>query len=188
MEFTGRAIGVSTDFLTGKINIILEVNEASVVREGYDKIKDVDKLSVKLTKYREKRSLDANAYYWQLLSKLAEAEETSKPYMHNKMLRRYGQTAVLDGKTVFLVIPDTEEAENKALEAETFHIKPTSQVKEGKDGVMYRTYKMLKGSSEYDTYEMSKLIDGLVAECKENGIETLPPEELERMKTMWKKK
>ena len=40
---------------------------------------------------------------------------------------------------------------------------------------------MLRGSSTYNTEEMSKLIDGLVSECKEQGIETLPPEELERM-------
>lgn len=40
---------------------------------------------------------------------------------------------------------------------------------------------MLAGSSTYDTKEMSELINGLVAECKEQGIETLPPEELARM-------
>ena len=28
---------------------------------------------------------------------------------------------------------------------------------------------------------MSELINGLVAECKEQGIETLPPDELARM-------
>ena len=33
-----------------------------------------------------------------------------------------------------LVVPDTTEAEETALEAETFHIRPTSQVKQGKDG------------------------------------------------------
>lgn len=45
----------------------------------------------------------------------------------------------------------------------------------------YRTYVMLKGSSDYDTREMSELIDGLVSECKECGIETATPEELQRM-------
>ena len=40
---------------------------------------------------------------------------------------------------------------------------------------------MLKGSSDYDTREMSELIDGLVSECKECGIETATPEELQRM-------
>ena len=40
---------------------------------------------------------------------------------------------------------------------------------------------MLAGSSTYDKKEMSELINGLVTECKELGIETLPPEELARM-------
>lgn len=185
MEFTGRIMGVSTDFLTGKHNITLEVNEASVIREGYDKIKDAEKLAVKIVKYRQKRSLDANAYYWQLLQKVAEVLDMSKPYAHNYFLGRYGQIEIFDGQAVYVVIPDTEEAETKVFEAETYHLKPTSQVKKGNDGRMYRTYMMLRGSSNYDTKEMSKLIDGLVAEAKENGIETLPPDELEQMKAMW---
>lgn len=40
---------------------------------------------------------------------------------------------------------------------------------------------MLLGSSEYDTAEMSHLIEGLVNECKECCIETLTPDELSRM-------
>ena len=188
MEFTGRVMGVSTDFLTGKHSITLEVNEASAIREGYDKIKDVEKLTVKLTKYRKKRSLDANAYYWLLLTKFAQKQDMSIPFAHNYFLQRYGQIEVFDGKAVYVVIPDTEEAEKKVFEADTYHLRPTSQVKEGNDGRMYRTYMMLRGSSTYDTFEMSKLIDGLVTEAKENDIETLPPEELERMKAMLGKK
>lgn len=73
-------------------------------------------------------------------------------------------------------------------EAQLYHLRPTSQVKAGKNGEMYRTYMMLKGSSVYDTREMSMLIDGLVSECREAGIETLPPEELERMMAAYGKK
>lgn len=187
MEFTGRASGVSTDYLTGKMNITLEANEASVIRDGYDKIKNLEKLSVRIVRYREKRSLDANAYYWKLLSKVAEAMHVSMPFAHNFFLRRYGQIELFDDQAVYVVIPDTDEAEQRVWEAETYHLKPTSQVKAGKDGRMYRTYMMLRGSSSYDTKEMSKLIDGLVSEAKEMGIETLPPDELERIKSMWGK-
>jgi hypothetical protein len=47
---------------------------------------------------------------------------------------------------------------------------------------------MIKGSSEYDTAEMSKFIDELVLEAKNQGIETLPPAELERMTKEWRNK
>mgnify|MGYP002094016092 FL=1 len=152
----------------------------SDVSSSIDKMKDKP-LRIIAKQWREKRSLDANAYYWVLLSRLAEMAGISKPRAHNLMLRRYGQNLMIAGQMAYLVVPDTTEAEETALEAETFHIRPTSQVKQGKDGKAYRTYTVLAGSSTYDTKEMSELINGLVAECKEQGIETLPPEELARM-------
>ena len=80
-----------------------------------------------------------------------------------------------------MFVLDTDEAYKKALNAETYHIKPTSHTKIGKDGRTYRAYRMLKGSSEYDTKEMARLIDGAVSEAKSMGIEVLPDEEIERM-------
>jgi hypothetical protein len=138
-------------------------------------------VALKVTKYNEKRSLDANAYYWLLIGKLSKVQNISTTYCHNIMLRRYGVLEEIDGKPVYLVIPDTDEAEKKADEAETYHIKPTSNVREGNDGKMYRTYMLLKGSSQYDTAEMSRLISGLVDECRQCGIETLTPAELASM-------
>jgi hypothetical protein len=44
---------------------------------------------------------------------------------------------------------------------------------------------VMRGSHTYDTREMSRLIDGTVEEAKELGIETLTPEQLERMKASW---
>ena len=51
---------------------------------------------------------------------------------------------------------------------------------------MYRTYVMYRGSHDYDTREMSELINGLVSECKEVGIETITPAELDEMMKAWK--
>ena len=130
---------------------------------------------------KQKRSLDANGYYWSILGKLASVLTLSRPRLHNMMLRSYGQAEYMDGKLVPVTIPDTDDAEEKALEAETFHIKPTSQVRQDKDGKSYRTYYLLRGSSTYDTKEFSILLDGLIEEAKEQGIETLPPLELAKM-------
>lgn len=185
MKCTGKIQNIAKDWKSGQLLITFAINEASAISE-IDKIKDIEKLTVEAKKYREKRSLDANSYYWQLVTKIAEAIDSSVSFVHNYMLRKYGQTLYIDDKVAFVVLPDTDEASRKADEAETFHIKPTSQVKQGKDGKMYRTYIMLRGSSDYNTYEMSKLIDGCVQEAKYLGIETLTPEELERMKVAMK--
>ena len=178
MESKGVLKDVSMDWKTGRMRLTFELE--SDVSSSIDKMKDKP-LRIIAKQWREKRSLDANAYYWVLLSRLAEMAGISKPRAHNLMLRRYGQNLMIAGQMAYLVVPDTTEAEETALEAETFHIRPTSQVKQGKDGKAYRTYTVLAGSSTYDTKEMSELINGLVAECKEQGIETLPPEELARM-------
>lgn len=177
MTFRGVLSGIHRS-MEGKLVAVFETDATARELDG---LKALGELCVECRKYKKKRSPDANAYYWQLLTKLAEALRISKPAAHNMMLRRYGQMEFLDGMKVRIPVPDTEGAEQAALEAQTYHIRPTSQVMEGKDGKTYRTYVMLRGSSTYDTGEMGELIEGLVSECRELGIETLPPEELERM-------
>lgn len=135
-----------------------------------------------LREHREKRSLTQNSYYWKLLSLTADKLKMSKPELHNRMLRKYGQRQYIGGLLVRIPIPDTDEAEEAALAAETFHITPTSDVKTGRDGRQYRTYLMLRGSSDYDTREMSVLLDGMINEAQQQDIETLTPMELERMR------
>jgi hypothetical protein len=104
------------------------------------------------------------------------------------MLRRYGTLKLFDGKVAYTVLPDTDEASRTVDESETYHIKPTSNVREGTDGVMYRTYMLLKGSSEYNREEFSKLVNGLVDECLHCGIPTETPDEIARMMSLYKEK
>lgn len=182
MEFTGVFKGIGKELDTGRYIVDLRLNED--VTKAFHSLKDTE-VSVRITKHRHKRSLDANSYYWVLVTKIAEVLKASKPFVHNMLLRKYGQIEMFDSRGVYIVIPDTEESTKKADEAEFYHLKPTSQVKLGKDGIMYRTYMMLRGSSDYDTKEMSELIDGTVSEAKQMGIETFPPHEIERMKREW---
>lgn len=186
MEFTGTIGSVTQDIVTGKLSVSFETENAKRVAAEAASLSGI-KLRIEAKKYRKKRSLDANAYYWQLITKFAHCLGISKPAAHNLMLRSYGYDEVMDGKLVYLVIPDTDEAEEKALEAETYHIRPTSELRIGTDGEIYRTYIMLRGSSTYNAKEMSCLIEGLVSACKEIGIETLPPEEIDRMMAVYEK-
>lgn len=181
-EFTGRIANIAISYGTGKPVVSFEADgdTHSLLRE-IEELKAAERLTIKVGKFRKKRSLDANSYYWLLLGKLSKALKISLPYCHNLMLRRYGTLEDFDGQAVYWVIPDTDEASKKADEAETYHIKPTAQVREGKDGVMYRTYILLKGSHDYTTAEFSDLIEGLVDECKQVGIPTATPDEIANM-------
>ena len=185
MEFIGRFVGgLRIDVDSRRMEMTVQCDRDDIGRE-WDTLRKSEKLVFSVKEYKKKRSLDANAYYWLLVTKLARVLNLSKPHLHNLLLRRYGQPEIIDGQMVFLVLPDSESGTRKADEAETYHIRPTSQVKTGVDGKMYRTYVMLRGSSTYNTAEMSELIDGLVSECREQGLETLPADELERMMQMY---
>lgn len=156
---------------------------AGVSPEELQSITDKD-LRLTVKPWKEKRSRDANAYYWTLTEKLAEAMKLPKPVVHNMNLRDYGKLMMIDGRTVEVEIPDTDEAEKSVLRQETFHLRPTGYVYY-REGQAYRVYHLLRGSSTYDTEEMSNLLDGVIEDCKSCGIETATPEEIERMKKLY---
>ena len=110
MECTGRLKGVAKDWVTGKWIITFEMD--GDITAGLDQMRD--KLLTIVTKvYRKKRSLDANGMYWKLLGELAEALKVSKPYLHNQMLRRYGQLEMIDGQCVPLKRQSTISAQHR---------------------------------------------------------------------------
>ena len=153
MDFTGIFQGLSMNYATGKQTASFELNEDA--REAFQDLKGCEKLTIQIKKYRKKRSLDANAYYWVLVSKLGKVLDMANPEVHNIALIRYGQPWIIDGKSVFTTIPDTEDAENQVRYAVNYHLQPTSQVREGNDNVMYRTYRLLRGSHTYNTEKLN---------------------------------
>jgi len=146
-------------------------------RKIAETVKQGKPYTVEIKEYRKKRSLDQNAMYWSVLTQFAKAMRMGNSEAHNRMLRDYGQLERYEDRPVYVVLPDTEEAERYALDAESYHVKPTSQVKHGNDGKDYRTYMLLRGSSTYDTTEMTRLLDGLLDECRQIGIDVLSDEE-----------
>lgn len=135
-----------------------------------------------IKEYKGKRSLNSNSYYWALLSQLARKLRMTNPRLHNLMLRDCAPPYMIDDHIAMQPIPDTEAAENQILESETYHLKPTSGIIEGNDGITYRWYIVLRGSSTFNTEEMAFLLDRLIDECKQQGIQTLTPTELARMR------
>ena len=176
-SLTGKIHSVAFS-VDGKPLISFEVNEGQPALKAAQKFKDCPTINIKLSEHKKGRSLNANAYYWCLLGKLAKALRISTNYCHNVMLRRYGTLETVDETPVYLLFPDTDEAQKKVDEAETYHVKPTSNVRTGTDGKMYRTYMLLKGSHQYDTAEMADLISGLRDECMQVGIPVETPDEI----------
>ena len=145
--------------------------------QGVEELSDED-LRLTLTKWRERRSKDANAYFHVLCGKLAEAAEMSKPRMKNLLLFRYGQRARDREGQLVVIKSNADEAE--FMESDSIHCWPTAPAADGTP-----MYIVLGKSRYYDTKEMSLLIDGTVNECKAMGIETMTPEEIKELKERW---
>lgn len=177
MKLRGRLTNIMQDILNGGFVLTFHV---LTVPSGVERFREDTDLAINISKWREQRSLSANAYYWVIVGKISEITGHSNAAVHNLLLRRYGVPETIDGELITTFIPDTDEAEKDVLNKEIYHLKPTSYTKQGKNGV-FRAYVLLKGSSDFDTKEMSRLIDGAVDEAKDLGIDVLSPAEIRRM-------
>ncbi|HWT75322.1 MAG TPA: hypothetical protein VN258_11495 [Mobilitalea sp.] len=179
MEFTGKILGTGAH--EKDMTIIFTVNEKSDIYEEYTKLKDCEKLRIKVDKYREKRSLDANAYFHLLNGKIAEALHISQDRCKNILLSRYGQLEYIDGKIPTYLIKS--QYDNEIMERSDIHFKPIGhEVLNDED---YTKYAVIRGSHTYDTKEMSVLIDRTVEDAKELGINTVSPDEIRMMMERW---
>ena len=171
MECTGKLKSVSKNWISRKWEVTFEINED--ITASIDKIRD-KMLNLTAKIHREKRSLDANAYAWVLMQKIAEAIHTDKWSVYLMMLERYSPVF-----THIIVRP--EAVERVMGEWRTVKVLGPIQVN-GSSGIQLQCY---FGSSTFDSKEMASFIDGIVSECKEMGIETLSPDEIERMRREW---
>lgn len=181
------ADNVRLELLYSTTNIIIPIdnkcrNEAISLWENLN-IDNDKEIEITIKNKRQKRSLNANAYSWVLTDKLADKLRISKDECHELMLQRYGQTAK-DANGQNIIISVLADIPIEALRQSLGYLAP---IKEGfVGGKKFIHYRVLKGSSEFDTKEMTIFIDGIVSECKEQGIETMTPQELSRMLDSWK--
>ena len=127
---------------------------------------DQDK-KYEIKEYKEKRSLDANAYYWHLINEMSNILKLGKEELHRKMLKEYGQVMIVP-----LTLKQNPEGYFKYFE----------KYKKGKiNNVEVILYKVYKPSSEMNSKEFSILLDGLVQECREMDIPTLEDLKIKKM-------
>ena len=143
--------------------------------ESFDSLKD-KLVSVDIKPYKERRSLDANAYAWLLIDKIAEALHKGKTEVYREVIRDVGGVSII-GCYRNKDIPKLAEswAHNGIgwqVETEPSKVAGCSNVR------------MYYGSSVYDTAQMSRFIDLLVQECQQLGIPT-DPQEAAKVKDDW---
>lgn len=137
--------------------------EKSVIR-AFDNLRDKE-LSITVKEFSKKRSLSQNSYLWVLLDEIGKKVDRSKEDVYKTFIKDYG---------VFEVLPIRNEA------VEAFKRKWstgglgwfTEDLGESKlDG--FTKLIAYYGSSTYTSEEMKRLIDAVVNECHDLGINTM---------------
>jgi hypothetical protein len=180
MELTGRISNIAISYATGKPLLTLEVNEdKSTLQNMYEELKTAERLTIKISKFSKKRSLDANAYCFVLIGKIAEKTNVPKEEVYRAAIKEIGgnyDVVCVQDKAVEALCESWRKM-GLGWQAETFPSKL--------DGCTNVT--LYYGSSTYDVPTMSRLIDNIVQDCKALGIETKSSEELESLLGAWGK-
>lgn len=120
-----------------------------------------------LREYHKRKTLSQNAYAWVLINEIANKINKSKEQVYLQMLKDYGQ------RTEILLKAD--------VEVKTYfkYYEAVSKIK--KDDIEFIEYYLYKGSSQFDSKEMSIFIDGIIEEAKQLGIQTMTPNEIRKL-------
>ena len=130
-----------------------------------------------LRKAKQHRSLDANAYAWVLIDKLASALGLPKHEVYRNTIRDIGgvSTTVCVKEEAADTLMRKWIGKGLGWQAEAFPSKLPGCV----------NVLLHYGSSAYDTRQMSELVDKLIQDCKALGIETMPPDKLAALLEEW---
>lgn len=146
------------------------IQKVSELKEVVEKGKLLD---VSIKQHRKRRSLDANAYAWILADKIAKVIGNTKEFVYQEAIKAVG---------AFEIVPIKDEAverwrknwESKGLGWQS-EVMRDSKIKGYTNTINYF------GSSTYNSLEFSKLLEEIVFQAKELGIETMTPNEQAKM-------
>ena len=144
------------------------------VLEFVNTLEEDKEYELTIEKPKKPRSKDANAYYWTLVNKLAEKVNIPPKQIYRHHIQDVGGN--------YEVVP----IRNDAVETwkRNWERKGLGRICESLGDSKFRNYTNMLcffGSSEYDTKQMSRLIDLCIQDCKAQGIETMTPTELEML-------
>ncbi len=161
MEGKGKLVRVKRDLESGKLELTFRLEcRPELIDELIDK-----ELRIRADIWRPRKTNSQNAYFWALCSEIAARLEgpATNTEIYEHLLKEYG---------TFMRNEDGSYKEDPM---------PENRIKARRG----RHTMDIKGISECNIAEMSRLIDGAIYEAQELGIATDTPEELERMKVAW---
>lgn len=177
-DFSGRLTNIALSYATGKPLLTIEADgNVQSLHQMFDDLKASERLSFKVGKFRRQRSLDANAYCWLLIGKIAEKTGVSNTDIYRAAIKEIGGNS-----DIVCVKSEAVDAlcngwTRNGLGWQTDTM--PSKIDGCTNVILYY------GSSTYDVAQMSRLINIIVQDCAELGVETRSPEEIESLLRSW---
>ena len=175
----GQLTDISIDYLSKKpkIQLVINTNEITYLEE----LKGLE-LDIELDNHREKRTLNANAYCWVLCDKIAKKLTVPDAVITKEDVYK---DAILNIGTFQPMIVEEKAYDNLKRIWEKQGLGFLIQEVSRKDKCI--RINCYYGSSTYNTKEMSLLIELLVQQAKEQGIETKTQAEIDSLLRSWDK-
>lgn len=183
-ELTGKISGVSFSYISGKPLVTFEINENKSATDMVDALGSIEKLSIRIDKYRTKRSLDANAYLWKLCTMIADKlSDDGVPHTKEQVYRDAIKARGIYREQGELPIEFSKTSRTAWEMLGTGWITEQVDFEPDGDRVIVRFY---YGSSTYNTKQMSRIIEWLVDECRQLSIDTKSQVEIDSLLSSWK--
>ena len=143
----------------------------------FDDLKE-DPVRVEIKKASKHRSLSANNFAWVLIDQIAEKTGIPVSEVYQNAIREIGGVSDYYGMR--------EEAFEAFREIWTAgHLGRQVEIIPGSAKPGWINVRAFKGSSDFDSAQMARLIDSLIQDAESLGIPTVPADEVERMVSRW---
>ena len=178
-----QAKGELRDYvLTVNNEVIVQIKTGvnNEIADELEKLKNAPNgIRIELKPWREQRSLDANSYFHVLVHKLAEKLNIGNDECKIKMNLEYGTPATDDnGNKVYVKLP-------ASVNVQDFYDYAKWVADKIENGLKLSYYVFYKQTHLLDTKEMSRLIDGVIEECHQVGIDTKTPQQVTELLNAW---
>lgn len=174
--------GSDLEFLSSSSRAVLQVtvdnDYLQTARAMCDEYRGRE-IEITVKPWRNKRTLDANAYAWVLIGKLAAALRITPTEVYRTYIPDVG------GNYKIVPVKTAEVGEWKRLWCDGHIGRQVDDMGACRLITDYRNLRCYIGSSDYDGAQMSRLIDMIITDCRDNGIETKTPAEIAEMVGAW---
>ncbi len=175
MKATGKLTSIAVDMFSRKLNITFEIDTEPF--DDLNELAKLDKIEITAKKHTERRSLDANAYFWVLCDSLSQKLNIPKKEIYKGYIKEIGgvsEVVCVQDRAVDRLCSSWSR-NGIGWQTETF----PSKIDGCTNVILYY------GSSTYDTAQMSRLISMVIEDCNAQRIPTITEKQCSEMMKRW---